>query len=164
MATKTDDAGGADFIEPLTISRKIDGRTVTISPLVVSELPAFLALIVPLLAAVPGFGPDWFKRLGADDLPVEQLVAMLTSLSVNGGTMIEIIVLCTRSHEQPASAEGQPPTTISGEAHAEWIRTRLPDRAIWLAGACIAVNVDFFARAMPQIRALASLRGARPGS
>lgn len=132
-------AAGLNFIKPLEITVVLDGDIpITITPLVLAELPLVLAACVPVFAGMPNMGDGFMDRMLAGDLTEAEFSELLSAVAVNGAEMISLLSIATR---QPA----------------EMLSTLLLDRAAELAMACFEVNRDFFRRAMPAIRAKALL-------
>ena len=145
MSTPTQ-ARGLEFIRPLEITVVLDGDVpVTIKPLVLAELPLFLAACVPVFAAMPRLGDGFIDRLLHGRLADTEFEELMSAVAVNGDGMINLLAIATR---QPA----------------EMLSTLLLDRAAELAMACFEVNRDFFRRAMPAIRAKALLHAQSPAA
>jgi hypothetical protein len=136
MTNKTD-SEALQFIAPLEVQLSIDGVDLTIRPLVLRELPNLLALAMPVFASLGNTGPGYLERLKDGALTDAETSTLLTAIVVNGDEFIGLITLCSR---QPK----------------EWVGGLLPDRAAELAAVCLQVNADFFRRAMPNLRAMAS--------
>lgn len=136
MTTDTS-AGGSRFIAPLEITLPIDGVDVTITPMVMAELPRFVELTLPVFAALPPMADGFVDRMQSGTLTEAEMTGLLTALAVNGSNLVQLLALCTR---QPV----------------EWLGQLLPDRAAELVAVAFQVNADFFRRAMPNLRAMAS--------
>lgn len=122
------------FIEPLRITRVIDGITVEIWPLQVGMLPKLLGLVEPLtaeLAALVGGGTiDRITDGQADADDVAELVSLLAS---HGDALLDAVALLAR-------------------ADRDWVRGLLPDRAVSLTADVIKVNADFFRQTIQRVR------------
>jgi hypothetical protein len=154
---------GVKFIAPLEITTNVDGRAVTISPIVLRELPRFMELAVPIYAGLMGkLEKNFFARAQVGDLTPGEVSALLTSIAVAGDEWIGLVALCSR-RSVILGVDGQADQVFEGKLHGEWIGGLLPDRAVALAVNCLQVNADFFRRAMPQLRAMAeSLAAEKP--
>lgn len=134
---KPEPNAGLRFIAPLEVTMPIDGRDVTISPLVLKELPKFLELMLPVYAVLPQAGIDFFNRMADGKLDDSEVSQLITAFTVGGTDMIALLAFCSR---QPA----------------EWVGGLLIDRATELLAVSMQVNVDFFRRALPNLRAMAA--------
>lgn len=137
-------AGGLEFIRPLQVGLSIDGVDLTITPIVMRELPNLLALAMPVFASLNASEPRFIERMQSGELTAVEVSSLLTSVVVNGEEFVGLLALCAR---QPK----------------EWIGGLLLDRAAELALVCLQVNADFFRRAMPGLRMLASQARDRAG-
>ena len=130
-------AGGLQFIQPLAVSFQIDGRDITITPLVLRELPAFLGLALPAFSALPAVDAGFFERMEKNQLTAAEISSLITAIAVSGGDLIKLLALCTRQD-------------------ADWLGGLLMDRAAELVAVSFQVNVDFFQRAIPLLQAMAA--------
>lgn len=161
----TEKSGGdMQFVAPLAITLAIDGCDVTVTPLVLRDLPRFTELMVPVMAATPDLQSSMVERFLDGQLSDAEVGKIIAILAVNGDQLIDMIVLCTRSHSERPIEEGAEQVLRTGVDHATWVGGLLPDRALTLAAVSLQVNIDFFRRAMPQIRALASRLRPEPSS
>lgn len=125
-----------DFIEPLRIMFTIDARDIEVSPIVVRELPALLRLAEPIMGELMALPEAMLSRLEAGKPNLDDLNRLMHLVVTQGDRVVDALALCSR---QPA----------------DWVGGLLPDRAAQLLAVCIQVNLDFFSRAMPGLRALA---------
>ena len=156
--------GDLEFVAPLSITLAIDGCDVTVTPLVLRDLPRFTELMVPVIASTPQVNPGMFERFKDGQLSDDDVSKIITALAVSGAQLIDMVVLCTKGHSELETLPGTAPGLRTGVEHEAWVGGLLLDRALTLAAVCLQVNIDFFRRAMPQIRALASRLNPQPTS
>lgn len=160
----TEKSGGdMQFVAPLAITLAIDGCDVTVTPLVLRDLPRFTELMVPIMASTPELQAGMAQRFVDGKISDDDVSKIITALAVSGEQLIDLVVLCTKSHSEPA-IEPSLNELRTGVDHATWVGGLLLDRALTLAAVSLQVNIDFFSRAMPQIRALASRLRPEPSS
>lgn len=162
--TTTKSGGDMQFVAPLAITLAIDGCDVTVTPLVLRDLPRFTELMVPVMASTPELQAGMAQRFRDGKISDDDVSKMITALAVSGEQLIDMVVLCTKAHSEPAVEPGAEQVLRTGTDHATWVGGLLLDRALTLAAVALQVNIDFFSRAMPQIRALASRLRPEPSS
>lgn len=156
--------GDMEFVAPLAITMAIDGCDVTVTPLVLRDLPRFTELMVPVMAAAPELQAGMAERFRDGKISDDDISKIITALAVSGEQLIDMVVLCTKAHAEPVVEPGTDQLLRTGVDHATWVGGLLLDRALTLAAVSLQVNIDFFTRAMPQIRALASRLTPEPSS
>ncbi|MEQ1685454.1 MAG: hypothetical protein ABL916_17560 [Burkholderiaceae bacterium] len=161
--TTTKSGGDMQFVAPLAITLAIDGCDVTVTPLVLRDLPRFTELMVPIMASTPELQAGMAQRFVDGKISDDDVSKIITALAVSGEQLIDLVVLCTKAHSEPA-IEPSLNELRTGVDHATWVGGLLLDRALTLAAVSLQVNIDFFSRAMPQIRALASRLRPAPSS
>lgn len=129
------------FILPLSITFPLgaepDAPVVTVTAANVAQLGQMLELLGPLLVRLGELPPDMVDRLVSEQEPTAADMAQLFELLAESPGVLEKFL------------------AIGARLHLETVHALMPDVAAYLFAVVCQVNADFFARALPVLRAAA---------
>lgn len=138
-----------EFVVPPLAVMTVDGTTLRITPLTVSETLALIPVVEPMLYELLLLDDGTIDRLRQALVNPGDISALLGLVRAQGPQLFAAVATCCR---QPV----------------EWVEGLLADRFFAVLAACVEVNADFFSVAMPAIGAAmrkldpARLRGPTP--
>ena len=138
-----------DFVQPRRVALEVEGHELEITPIVVGEVFALMALLEPVL--------DELVLLDAETLDRAALARLLLRA---GAPLLQAVALCTRGHWR--TGDDGTRRRVEGAEHLAWLQGLLLDRAAAIAAEVFEVNRDFFVQAAPALRQTAARLAAPP--